>query len=592
MGFNLPLLNRRRRSGGDPIPLSPVDLFSTGAQGVWYDTVDLTTMFQESTGITPVTAPGQSVGLRLDKSKGLVLGAELVLNGTFDTDIANWTVVNPGVTTTSVSASGVTVTNNGTDGQGIIRQTITSVVGKTYKLQLDITSTNRTRIAGTGGFFLTQAIRNGTVSVFAVATGTTLTLDVITFDAGGVATFDNISVKELPGNHSLQAVTNSRLTYGIEPKTGTRNIIQRTEEFENAVWTKTGTTVTVDTIAAPNGATTADKLVETAVTSAHSVAPPALAYAAATQYTLSAYFKAAERTWAYLLLSSTPFGATTRAWFDLSALVASTVQNCTAVITDVGDGWRRCSITATTTVGGSISAPATLGVAPSDATSSYLGVLGSGLYVWGAQLELGSAPSTYQRVGSAFDVTEAGVASCPYLQYDGTDDSMGTASAIDFTGTDAMSVFTGIFRRSDATLGTVLEFGTDSTNNNGSFALRSPNTTASSAYSYVSRGTALSLTTSPASFSAPRYNLLTGLSDISADQSVLRVNGVQVSSNTTDQGTGTYANQTLFSGRRNNTSLPFSGRDYGMLVVGKNATAAEITFMEAWFAARTPTVTL
>jgi hypothetical protein len=376
------------------------------------------------------------------------------------------------------------------------------VAGRTYRLQIDITSTNRTRIAGTGGFFLTQAIRNGTFTVIAVATGATLTLDVITFDAGGVATFDNIIVKELAGNHSLQATAGSRLTYGIEPKTGTRNILLATDTM--ATQTRTVT---------------------------------------AAQHTLA---------------------------FTGTGTVTLTGVSTAGPLVGTGAG-NRVSLTFTPTAG-----------------SLTLTVLGS---VTLAQLELGATATAYQRVTTAFDVTEAGVDSCPYLQYDGTDDSMGTA-AIDFTGTDAMSVFTGIFRRSDAALGTVLEFGTDSTNNNGSFALRSPNTTASAAYSYVSRGTALSLTTSPASFSAPRYNLLTGLSDISADQSVLRVNGVQVSSNTADQGTGAYANQALFSGRRNNTNLPFSGRDYGMLVVGKNTTAAEISFMESWFAARTPTVAI
>ncbi len=47
---------------------SPLDLFSAGEQGVWYDPSDLTTMFQDSAGTMPVTADGQPVGLILDKS--------------------------------------------------------------------------------------------------------------------------------------------------------------------------------------------------------------------------------------------------------------------------------------------------------------------------------------------------------------------------------------------------------------------------------------------------------------------------------------------------------------------------------------------
>ena len=59
-------------------PFSPSDLFAAGEQGAWYDPSDLTTMFQDRAGTTPVTADGQTVGLILDKSKGLVLGPELI----------------------------------------------------------------------------------------------------------------------------------------------------------------------------------------------------------------------------------------------------------------------------------------------------------------------------------------------------------------------------------------------------------------------------------------------------------------------------------------------------------------------------------
>jgi hypothetical protein len=52
------------RSGG----FSPASLFAGGIQGAWYDPSDLTTLFQDSAGTTPVTASGQPVGKMLDKS--------------------------------------------------------------------------------------------------------------------------------------------------------------------------------------------------------------------------------------------------------------------------------------------------------------------------------------------------------------------------------------------------------------------------------------------------------------------------------------------------------------------------------------------
>ena len=47
---------------------SPASLFAGGQEGVWYDPSDLSTLFQDSAGTTPVTAAGQPVGRALDKS--------------------------------------------------------------------------------------------------------------------------------------------------------------------------------------------------------------------------------------------------------------------------------------------------------------------------------------------------------------------------------------------------------------------------------------------------------------------------------------------------------------------------------------------
>jgi len=43
-------------------------MFRTGAQGAWFDPSDLTTLFQDSAGTAPTTAPGDPVGRILDKS--------------------------------------------------------------------------------------------------------------------------------------------------------------------------------------------------------------------------------------------------------------------------------------------------------------------------------------------------------------------------------------------------------------------------------------------------------------------------------------------------------------------------------------------
>jgi hypothetical protein len=47
---------------------TPLSLFAASEKGVWFDPSDITTLFQDSAGTTPVTAAGQPVGRMLDKS--------------------------------------------------------------------------------------------------------------------------------------------------------------------------------------------------------------------------------------------------------------------------------------------------------------------------------------------------------------------------------------------------------------------------------------------------------------------------------------------------------------------------------------------
>ena len=69
------------------------NLFSNSEQGFAYDINDLSTLFQDAAGTMPVTGAGQAVGLILDKSRGLVLGGEMVVNGDFSDDLTGWVEV-------------------------------------------------------------------------------------------------------------------------------------------------------------------------------------------------------------------------------------------------------------------------------------------------------------------------------------------------------------------------------------------------------------------------------------------------------------------------------------------------------------------
>lgn len=47
---------------------TPIDLFTIGVEGAYYDPSDITTLFQDIAGTVPVTADGQAVALMKDKS--------------------------------------------------------------------------------------------------------------------------------------------------------------------------------------------------------------------------------------------------------------------------------------------------------------------------------------------------------------------------------------------------------------------------------------------------------------------------------------------------------------------------------------------
>lgn len=58
----------RASSGASADPWTPAQLFAAAELGAWYDPSDLSSLFQDAAGTTPVTAAGQPVGKVTDKS--------------------------------------------------------------------------------------------------------------------------------------------------------------------------------------------------------------------------------------------------------------------------------------------------------------------------------------------------------------------------------------------------------------------------------------------------------------------------------------------------------------------------------------------
>ena len=177
-----------------------------------------------------------------------------------------------------------------------------------------------------------------------------------------------------------------------------------------------------------------------------------------------------------------------------------------------------------------------------------------------------------------------------YLLFDGIDDALQTAN-INFTGTDKVTVWAGVRKLSDAATGMLVELSSNwGVGNLGAFALVAPNTTNGYGFRVSADGGSSTIkgkqvdTTSPAS---PNTSVLTGIGYISTDVLTLRVNGVDVTSNTTDQGTGNYGNYPLYIGSRGGTTLPFNGRLYSLIIRGAQSTATQISNAETYVNSKT-----
>jgi hypothetical protein len=169
----------------------------------------------------------------------------------------------------------------------------------------------------------------------------------------------------------------------------------------------------------------------------------------------------------------------------------------------------------------------------------------------------------------------------PYLSFDGVDDRMVTG-ALDFTATEAMTVFAGVRKLSNAARQMVAEFV-----GFGAVQLNAP-ASVTGEFTFGSKGSAAqSAIASSGVYAAPLTVILTGVGKISTDTTILRVNGTQTGSSSADQGTGNYGSASLSIGRRDGGTLYFNGNLYSLIVRGAETAASQITSTEAWVNGKT-----
>lgn len=181
-----------------------------------------------------------------------------------------------------------------------------------------------------------------------------------------------------------------------------------------------------------------------------------------------------------------------------------------------------------------------------------------------------------------------------YLEFDGVDDYLQTNS-INFTATDKVSLFVAQKTNVPSSLGSLVETGSSYTNPTGGFGLYAPAGDASEG-SVPTVGGGISggggffsfrtiLSNNFASTVSLRADLSTALK---ADQARIRVNGeskVSTASSTVVAGSK-FSTVPVYIGRRGGTQLPFKGRIYSLICVGRLTSENETAAIEKELAKR------
>jgi hypothetical protein len=197
------------------------------------------------------------------------------------------------------------------------------------------------------------------------------------------------------------------------------NLLTYSQDLTNAAWTKSNVSAS-QSGTSPDGTSTACLLAENATTNSH-IAFELNPIAAGTTYISSVYLKKGNGATApdiiQLSLSGTTFPATNYVNFNITTGVVTASSDISGSITDVGNGWYRCSVRATATSAATASG-IIVGFVNNNSTAtrwpSYLGVTTSNVYVWGAQLE----PVTYQTSPRAYIPTTTAAVYQPRYDYD------------------------------------------------------------------------------------------------------------------------------------------------------------------------------
>ena len=264
------------------------------------------------------------------------------------------------------------------------------------------------------------------------------------------ATISQWNDKSGNGRDVLQSTAANQPAWGAG-----RNLFLWSEALQTSPWYSANASVVANQAIAPDGAITADKILDNTVNTAHYYAQN-VTVVSATTYTLSVYLKAGERNFASVQLGGSGFGNQATAVNLTTGQVSLIGSPVSGTATSVGNGWWRVTVTATST--GTAATPL-ISVDSALGNQFYAGTGTSGIYVWGAQLNPGSTADTYQKTeGTAFTVA-TGINGKPSLVFDGVNDFLLSSKNLGIAGSGNFSFF-AVHAFPWGSLKTAMAFGT------------------------------------------------------------------------------------------------------------------------------------
>jgi len=174
-----------------------------------------------------------------------------------------------------------------------------------------------------------------------------------------------------------------------------KNLASYSEQFDNVVWSKSNTTVTANSITAPNGTLTADTITESTANAIHNISQSVSGYTSGTIITFSFYVKANGRN-SISLGEFNNIGDNSKSIYDLSNGIitgkGSLVLTAT-IVKDTATNWCFCTMSFVSISTNSFYPQFRL--INNLGQEYYVGDGVSGVYLWGFQATQSSIPKDY-----------------------------------------------------------------------------------------------------------------------------------------------------------------------------------------------------